>query len=276
MQGDPERLAGLGRPGQPVTKAIADRADVEHEHLAGQVIGDHASRRPQRALGARPGRVAQRQRPQDQCGQPGAVQRLGVTGHSLGQGRQQHGRLVRPGRQPLEHGRGLGQQVTLPLPDQPGERAVPGDLLQPGEMPRLRGQRAAPGPVEDVLELADLGGPLGRPVPDRAGQRLDGGAQPGRDPGPPQRGVDFGQRDAERGATPDPVAEQPRRRPSLLGRGADQRHGAVDRLAALQADPDPVDQPAKLRLAEHPPQPLLVAGLCPAGRAAGVPGSLSG
>src|SRR5258708_13224845 len=55
------------------------------------------------------------------------------------------------------------------------------------------------------------------------------------------------------------MAEQPRRRTALVSRGADQRDGTVHGLAALKADPDPVNQPAELWRAKHPPHPLLVA-----------------
>src|SRR5262249_31478318 len=46
------------------------------------------------------------------------------------------------------------------------------------------------------------------------------------------------------------VAEQPGRRAALFGGGPDQGDGAVHGLAALEADPDPVDEPAEFRRAQ--------------------------
>jgi hypothetical protein len=276
MQGDPERLSGFSGLGQPAAELVASGADVEHEHLAGQVVGDHARRRPQSLLRLPAGwhrhRLAVRQRPQHQPGQRGLLQRLRVAGDRLGQHGQQHGGLVGSGWQPLQHGRRLGQQIPLTVPDQAGETAVAADLLEPGEVPALRGQRAAPRTVQGVLELPHLGGALRGPVPHRTGQGLDRGAQVGRGPGPVQRGLDLGQRDAERGAAPDAVAEQPRRRPALLSGGTDQRDGTVDRLPAFEANPDPVDQPAQFWRAQHPLQPLRIACPGPAGRVGALAG----
>jgi hypothetical protein len=124
--------------GEPLPQAVAAGRQVQHEDAAGQVIHDHAVRVPQVAplLGGRglADAGADGERAQDQGGQRGAVvERLGVPGHR----RRELGELDRLGSplDRLEHTRGLADPLGLGRVDQPGERAVGGDLRQPGSVP---------------------------------------------------------------------------------------------------------------------------------------------
>ena len=161
------------------------------------------------------------QRAQHQAGQRRARQGLGVSGRPLGEDRQrQFG-----GGQPVQHGGSLGQGSSWPALQQPGERAVTGQLRQPRCEPllaRVPGIPSMPaGPCPGAVRTARA-----RPrVRDRTGERLHRAAQVRGETGRPQ-----GQLDAL-------AAEPTRRSRARLGGRAAARPPAAEPWSRRTASP---------------------------------------
>jgi hypothetical protein len=149
---------------------MSSPAQVQHQHLAGQVVGDGPGRLPQRPLACPvPGHAVQsrthRQRAQHQRGQrPARQQGLGVTGEPLGQHRQRN-RIARvAGMQELQDPhRLLEQQLVVPA-HQPGDTAVGPQHRQPRPVPGFGGEHRAGGRPRGGLAPPCFPIPLGRPI----------------------------------------------------------------------------------------------------------------
>jgi hypothetical protein len=137
VQGDPERHPGVRRGRQPVADDPAGGRHAEDEHLTGQVVGNHPGEFPQGPLllgaGRRPGVVPARERAQHQAGYESVGQGLGVAEHPLGEGWH---RLIRRG-QGIQYRDDVWERQAAP--DDPRQRAVPAQPVDPLGVPRLAG-----------------------------------------------------------------------------------------------------------------------------------------
>jgi len=210
LQRDVEgHAAGLG-VGEPLPQAVAAGRQVEHEDAAGQVVHDHAVRVPEvTALLGRHGLAdagADGECAQDQSGQRGAVvERLGVAGRR----RRELGQLDRLGSalDDLEHAGRLADPLGLGRVDQPGQRAVGGDLGQPRLIPVPIVQKAIFYRTDRCFASVRQPSPLGGAVLERRSdpfEQIDEPAAGGLADG----SIEVGQADADLGTALGSVADE--------------------------------------------------------------------
>ena len=203
VEGD---AAGLG-VGEPLPQAFAVGCQVEHQDTAGQVVHDDAVRVPEVAalLGRHwlGGAGADGERAQDQRRHRRAVvERLGVPGCR----RRELGELDRlgPALDRLEHAGGLADLLGLGRVDQPGERAVGGDLGQPGLIPVPVVQKAIFGRTDRCFASVRQPSPVRRAVPERRTDPFEQFDEPSADC-LADGTVEVGEADADLGAPFGPV-----------------------------------------------------------------------
>ena len=157
------------------------------------------------------------------------------------------------GGKPLQHGRGKPEDLAVTLPDEPGDRAVPPDGVQPLPVPAQPrepldriGISTSPHRARSAARSAARSR-TGPPSSSTADRRL--GAAAARNSSLATSGSETLSDEARPGLWPI-------NRPTAVAVRAWRRPGSRCRpgVRLAPACPDTVDQPGELRLAEHSPQ----------------------